>query len=177
MNAGIVSTAPSPDLRSLVQEVIREVVGEMRGTPTRPTAHPDGTDPTPAAAATFAKQIGVTPTGPLDGAGRQRTETVRISNESDLRSFVFTLLGLFENPKIRADLRAGRLKFALTGSAAAHPTAEEVHRVDRGAVTERQIAAIAEAGGRLVLGPAAVLTPLAREKARTLGVPFEKERR
>ena len=36
-------------------------------------------------------------------------------------------------------------------------------------------AAAAKAGGRLVLGPRAVLTPLAREKARALGIEIERE--
>jgi hypothetical protein len=31
-------------------------------------------------------------------------------------------------------------------------------------------------GARLVVGPMAVLTPLARDKARVLGVEIEKER-
>ena len=34
----------------------------------------------------------------------------------------------------------------------------------------------ARAGQRLVLGPAAVLTPLARDRARASGVQIEKER-
>jgi hypothetical protein len=59
---------------------------------------------------------------------------------------------------------------------AAGAAAPAVHRVDRGAVTERAVAAAAAAGARLVLGPRAVLTPLAKDKARTLGVPIEKER-
>jgi hypothetical protein len=51
-----------------------------------------------------------------------------------------------------------------------------VRRVEKGAVTERAVIAAAKAGERLVLGPRAVLTPLARDKARALGVPIEKER-
>ena len=51
-----------------------------------------------------------------------------------------------------------------------------VVRVARGAVTERTIKKAAEAGGRLVLGPGAVLTPLARERARALGIDIERER-
>ena len=43
-------------------------------------------------------------------------------------------------------------------------------------MTERAVIAAAKAGERLVLGPRAVLTPLARDKARALGVPIEKER-
>jgi hypothetical protein len=50
------------------------------------------------------------------------------------------------------------------------------HRIGKGAVTERAVQAAADAGVRLVLGPRAVLTPLARDRARALGVPIEKER-
>ena len=55
-------------------------------------------------------------------------------------------------------------------------TARPAHRVERGAVTERAVAAAAAAGARLVPGPGAVLTPLAKDKARALGVPIDKER-
>jgi len=51
-----------------------------------------------------------------------------------------------------------------------------VQRVEKGAVTERMVAAAARDGAALVLGPRAVLTPLARDKARALGVPVQKER-
>jgi hypothetical protein len=43
-------------------------------------------------------------------------------------------------------------------------------------VTERLVASAAKAGQRLVLGPRAVLTPLARDRALALGVPIERER-
>jgi hypothetical protein len=48
-------------------------------------------------------------------------------------------------------------------------------RVERGAVTERAVLKAAKDGKRLVLGPKAVLTPLARDRARVLGVEIEKE--
>jgi len=51
-----------------------------------------------------------------------------------------------------------------------------VRRIERGAVTEAVIVAAARAGERLVLGRGAVLTPLARDRARASGVPIEKER-
>jgi hypothetical protein len=51
-----------------------------------------------------------------------------------------------------------------------------VRRIEKGAVTERAVIAAAKAGNRLVLGPGAMLTPLAKDKARALGVPVEKER-
>ena len=48
--------------------------------------------------------------------------------------------------------------------------------MEKGAVTERAVIAAAAAGARLVLGPRAVMTPLARDKARALGVPIERPR-
>jgi hypothetical protein len=50
-----------------------------------------------------------------------------------------------------------------------------VLRVERGAVTERDVKKAAADGARVVIGRRAVLTPLARDKARSLGVVIEKE--
>ena len=52
-----------------------------------------------------------------------------------------------------------------------------VRRIERGAVIERTVNEAAQAGQRLVLAPAAVLTPLAKERARHLKVEIERERR
>jgi hypothetical protein len=100
---------------------------------------------------------------------------VRIATDDDLRDFALRVLKIADNPRLRRDLIGGRIRFRLAeqpAGAASRPA----HRVDKGAVTERAVAAAAKAGARLVLGPRAMLTPLARDKARTLGVPIEKER-
>lgn len=148
-------------LRQLVREVVREAVADL--------APPPPTPPAPPAPA------GPVPTGPLTAEERSRTDTVRIASDADLAAFTRTLLHLFENPKNRADLRAGRLTFRLAG--AQRGTAGSTRRVERGAVTERHVTELAHSGATLVLGPRAVLTPLARERARALGVTIEKERR
>ncbi len=72
---------------------------------------------------------------------------------------------------------AGRLRFTLGAPGGAIPTAGPTGtlRVDRGAVTERKVDEAARTGARLVLGPRAVLTPLAREKARAKGIAIERE--
>ncbi len=62
---------------------------------------------------------------------------------------------------------------AAAGGAGAGPP---VRRVERGAVTEKVIRDAVRAGERLVLGPGAVLTPLARDRARASGVEISKER-
>jgi hypothetical protein len=91
---------------------------------------------------------------------------VTLSSDADLDRFVRSVLE-------HADaIRQGRLRFTL--GRASSPAG--VLRVAHGAVTERTIKKAADAGGRLVLGPGAVLTPLAREKARALGVDIERER-
>jgi hypothetical protein len=99
---------------------------------------------------------------------------VRLETDEDVRQFALDIVRLAGNPARRADLIAGRLRFTLAGSPAAAP--RPGHRVDAGAVTERAVQAAAKAGERLVLGPRAVLTPLARDRALALGVPIEKER-
>lgn len=139
-------------LRALVREVVRDAVAGV--VPTAP--------------------IALEPTGPLAADEKMRTDTVRIATDQDLDAFTRQLLRLFENPKTRDDLRSGRLSFRLAGNGRATPA---TRRIDTGAVTERHIADMADSGGVLVLGRKAVLTPLAREKARTLGITIEKERK
>lgn len=153
-----------PDLRAMVAQVVREIVADH--TAARPVTAPSNNAGT-----------SVAPRGSLDATGRSRSEVVRITDDADLQHFARRLLDLFENPKMREDLRTGRLRFELTGGVAAPSAPGAFERIDQGAVTERKVAAAAAAGARLVIGPHAVLTPLAREKARALGVPIEKERR
>jgi hypothetical protein len=114
------------------------------------------------------------------------TETVNLSTDEDLAAFVKRLLDL--DPGQREELRSGRKRFRLpeisSASSGTGPVngAERsgktppVRRIERGAVTEAVIAAAARAGERLVLGRGAVLTPLARDRARASGVQIEKER-
>jgi hypothetical protein len=111
------------------------------------------------------------------------TETVNLSTDSDLATFVQRLLDL--DPEQREELRSGRKRFRLAAPAtpaapAAAPRsaapAPAVRRIERGAVTEAVVRAAAQAGERLVLGRGAVLTPLARDRARASGVQIEKER-
>ena len=100
---------------------------------------------------------------------------VSLRTDAELAAFVMHLLHLFENPKHRDALRAGRLRFRLAATAAPG-SVQPSHRVDMGAVTEAMVTAAARAGARLVLGPRAVLTPLGRDRARAAGVEIVKER-
>ena len=137
-------------LRALVREVLREVL---------PTV------PAPAQS------------GPIYTVrdGVEAVETVSLRTDQELAAFTARLLHLFENPKHRDDLRAGRLRFRLAASGPAG-SARPSHRIEKGAVTEAAVKDAARAGARLVLGRRAVLTPLARDRARSAGVEIEKER-
>jgi hypothetical protein len=98
-----------------------------------------------------------------------RVEAVTLDGDEDLDRFVRALVARVENPRERTAILAGTLRFTL-GSAHTTRPAGAVRRIERGAVTERTVREAAQAGARLVLAPAAVLTPQARERARALGV-------
>jgi hypothetical protein len=164
-------TAPAPQVPAApVAAVLRpstwsappapgEVIGDSSPTP----SHPLGA-PVPSA-----------PPGTRGSA-----EPVVLDTDEDLDRFVRALVARFENPRDRMAIRSGALRFTLRRSAspaAGAPAAEAVMRVEKGAVTERTVREAADKGARLVLAPAAVLTPLARDKARALKVPIERERR
>jgi hypothetical protein len=135
----------------------------------------------------------------MQGRSGDRDESgmwiVRITTDEDLHAFVLRVLKLAGNPKLRGDLISGRARFRLAGTfgataasstaasstavsstAASSPAAAATHEVEKGAVTERAVIAAAAAGARLVLGPRAVMTPLAKDKARALGVSIERPR-
>jgi hypothetical protein len=97
--------------------------------------------------------------------GGARAEVVALRSDADLARFVAHVLAN------AAAIRGGALRFTF-GEAASG-----VRRIEKGAVTERTVNEAAQAGQRLVLAPAAVLTPLAKERARHLKVEIERERR
>jgi hypothetical protein len=170
------------ELRALIAITVREAVADMVTASVRKAASDQ-----PASDAAIATAVAVRPTGsmvdsaapgrsrPKAVSGKGRVESIKIGNDEDLDRFARHLLELFENPKSRQDLIAGRHRFILApGHTPVGPPAH-VRRIERGAVTERCVIAAADAGERLLLGRAAVLTPLGREKARSLGVHVEKE--
>jgi hypothetical protein len=164
--------ADTEAIRALVREVLAELLPAAGRDPGSPGSTGgsglDGPSPVPGAPA----QPG------LPHTVREHVESVEvvpIRTDADLGSFVLHLLHLFENPKHRDALRAGRLRFRLAATAATG-LAQPSHRIEKGAVTEAMVAASARAGARLVLGPRAVLTPLARDRARAAGVEIVKER-
>jgi hypothetical protein len=195
------SPAGADALRDLVREVLREVLpaglprsafpaAQPASAPASPPTSVPASPPTSLPAASLAGPVSaarpgnrVRPDSPAPpghtarasgAAGDYGVQTVRLSTDEELHAFVLRILRLADNPKRRRDILGGRLRFTLGAAAPASPAV--VQRVDKGAVTERAVIAAAAAGARLVLGRRAVLTPLARDKARALGVHVEKER-
>ena len=171
-------TGPDSDaVRAVIREVLAELLpAAVSPGPARPAAaHPAPVQPVPAPEP-------VPHAGPAQpglaypvSEDAQSVETVSLRTDADLGAFVRRLLHLFENPKHRDELRSGRLRFRLA-TVAVPGSAQPAHRVEKGAVTEAMVAEAAKAGARLVLGRRAVLTPLARDRARAAGVEIERER-
>jgi hypothetical protein len=113
------------------------------------------------------------------------TEPVTIDTDEDLARFVRALLARLESPRDRRAIRSGRVRFTLRRTTATQGTqttqatqaTKATLRIPKGAVTERAVRDAAERGVTLILARGAVLTPLARDQARALGVEIEKEGR
>jgi hypothetical protein len=175
-------------LRALVREVLADLLPAETGAAGPPPPQPapaSSPPPQPAPASSPPPQPVLASSAPAqDGAaytvrdGVAEVETVSVRTDRELAAFVTRLLRLVENPRRRDDLRTGRLRFRLApgGAAGVSGSARPVHRIDKGAVTEATVRDAARAGARLVLGRRAVLTPLARDRARAAGVEIEKER-
>ena len=133
-------------LRQMVREVLQEVL-------------PRG-----------ASDVGNATAPPGDDVRR-----VRVGDDHDLADLVTQVLNLAEDPDRAADLRAGRIRFRLAGDAGTGaPVGPGPIDVERGAVTERIIHRAAREQRSLRIGPRAVVTPLARDRARALGVVIER---
>jgi hypothetical protein len=131
----------------------------------------------------------VLPAGLAQETARPEPETglsgdVALRTDTDLDTLIRRIAALCEDPRRRAALLEGRHGFRLRGESSvvagpAPPAGRRdasAVRVERGAVTERTVMKAAADGARLVMGRRAVLTPLARDKARVLGVEIERER-
>jgi len=194
------------ELRRLAREVLAELVPELAAAAPQVPARAVAAVPAPPVAAVLRPSTWAAPAvpgelvgdGPPSSAapapaspspdrpapaplpGEHRTEVVAMHGDEDLDRFVRALIRRLENPRDRLAIRTGRLRFVLdrasASSTVAAAPAPEI-RVERGAVTERVVRRAAGERARLVLAPAAVLTPLARELAASLHVEIEKEPR
>lgn len=102
------------------------------------------------------------------GASLAAVESVRLANDQDLAAFVSRLM----DPAVQERVKSGRLRFTL-GVNPAQQVAAAASTPLTGVVTEKTIDRTGGTGS-LILGPGAVLTPLARDRARQLGLKLER---
>lgn len=118
------------------------------------------------------------------GAPAPRSDqTVRIASDADLQAFVAQLA----RPGVIESVREGRLRFTLAPTAAA-PAQGQPHAAPppapspaaapavtlEGVVSERRLQSVPR-GGTVLLAPGAVLTPLARDVVRRMGITVRRQ--
>lgn len=139
-------------LRSLVREALREALSGATG------------------ATEIAKALTV------ESKPAQLVEVVSLNNNSDVKSLVNRVLDMAADPQTLAALREGTIVFQLSQNASNHSANDsKTTRIEKGAVTESTIRKAAESGSTLILGRKVVVTSLARDKARDLGVSIIRE--
>lgn len=139
-------------LRSLVRDALREALNGANG------------------ATEIAKALSV------ESKPAQLVEVVSLNNDLDLKSLVNRVLDLAADPQTLAALREGTIAFQLSQQSGNHSASDSnTTRIEKGAVTESTIRKAAESGSTLILGRKVVVTSLARDKARDLGVAIIRE--
>lgn len=110
-------------------------------------------------------------------------ERVGFSSDADLIAFARRVLSLAGDPGKAKDIAAGRYPFRLERAPVQHTAAPSApqpapaaqsHRIDSGVVTESTLNKLPRGLSRLLLGPGVTVTPLARDRARALGLTFER---
>ena len=108
-------------------------------------------------------------------------ERVAVANDADLVAFARRVLSLAGDPAKAKEIAAGRYPFRLDRLAAPqhtapapHAPAAQSHRIDSGIVTESTLNKLPRGLSRLLLGPGVTVTPLAKDRARALGLTFER---
>jgi hypothetical protein len=149
-------------LRELVKAVIAEEVAAVRKSVAAPAQAPSS-KPAPA------------------------LENVRIASDADLVAFARKVLSLAGDPAKAKDIAAGRYPFRLEQAAAPQPTRAAIAapapkptasgqslRIDSGVVTETMLNKLPRGLAKLMLAPGVTVTPLAKDRARSLGLTFER---
>ena len=110
-------------------------------------------------------------------------ERIAIANDADLIGFARRVLSLAGDPAKAKEIAAGRYPFRLDRPtqatpapriAPAAPSAVQSHRIDSGVVTESTLNKLPRGLSQLLLGPGVTVTPLAKDRARALGLTFER---
>jgi hypothetical protein len=163
----------SAELRSMVQEVLLEELAALQ------SANGDTTSP-----ASAPKSVTDVAEHSLPGQSPTEPCWVPMRAENDLALFARRVLQLAEDPRRRQAIEGGVFPFRFEQSTSdglsngVNPgigsTALE-SRIDKGLVNEKHINKLLKGTTILNLGKRATITPLARDKARKMGITITKE--
>lgn len=113
--------------------------------------------------------------------GQSAAKRVRIASSSDLNRFAQRVVKLASDPQVAKAIANGTHVFELEADRGSgnvpepkQPGSESIHAIERGFVSERQIDRLPKGITRLMLGKAARITPLARDRARQRGIAIER---
>jgi hypothetical protein len=103
----------------------------------------------------------------------QGFEVISIASDAELQAFINRLA----SPGVIETVRTGKLRFTLARDAAVQSVVSSPINGDviEGVISEQRVESFA-GRGTLILGPTAVLTPLARDRLRKLGLKIERRR-
>jgi hypothetical protein len=103
---------------------------------------------------------------------------VRIAGDADLAAFARQVLSLANDPATRNAIANGSYRFKLEGGASSAPTSAPAGggsaRIEKGVVTETALLKLPKGTRRLQVGAHVSVTPLARDKASSLGITIER---
>lgn len=112
-------------------------------------------------------------------AQSQAEHRVRIAGDADLAAFAKQVLSLANDPATRSAIVNGSYRFKLEGASAGAttttaPAAGASARIEKGVVTETVLLKLPKGTKRLQVGASVSVTPLARDKASSLGITIER---
>lgn len=179
--------------RDEIRRMVRELLRDVAGSESRPA--PDGTPAPGNGAVASGGGLSERVRAALEGGGGIE---VAIANESDLNAFAQQVALCALERDLLGAIASNRVRFRLAGGGGAAPAATAERAAPRkaaqstestpagrggayewqgGLLNETKIAEIARNHDKLVLGPQAVLTPLARDRAGALGLQIVRMRR
>ena len=111
--------------------------------------------------------------------GAPAEHRVRIGNDADLAAFAKQVLALAADPAVQRKIVSGTYGFKLEAapnatSGAAGPSPGGSARIDKGVVTESALIKLPRGTKKLLIGAEVSVTPLARDKAGSLGITIER---
>lgn len=110
--------------------------------------------------------------------GAPAEHRVRITSDADLAAFAKQVLNLANDPATRNAIAHGSYRFKLEGGAGAPttsaPAASTPAKIEKGVVTETMLLKLPKGTKRLQVGAGVSVTPLARDKASSLGITIER---